>query len=112
MSKSGYALLQDVIMDPDFPDLDLALRRGRHVDRDDAAWYALLADAQELLETFYRRYGCELIHKTDGYFYLLPTGEKVSRKQLSASDMLVGQALALLYLDRGDGTWHLERLYD
>lgn len=99
MSKAEYALLQDVIMDADFPDLDLALRRGRHIDRDDAAWYSLLTDAQELLEPFYRRYGCELIHKTDGYFYLLPTGEKVSRKQLAATDMLVGQALALLYLD-------------
>ena len=99
MSKAEYALLQDVIMDADFPDLDLALRRGRHVDRDDAAWYSLLTDAQELLEPFYRRYGCELIHKTDGYFYLLPTGDKVSRKQLAATDMLVGQALALLYLD-------------
>ena len=99
MSKPGYALLQDVIMDADFPDLDLALRRGRHVDREDAAWYALLHDGQEQLELFYRRYGCELIHKTDGYFYLLPTGDKISRKQLSASDMLVGQALALLYLD-------------
>jgi chromosome partition protein MukE len=99
VSKPGYALLQDVVMDADFPDLDLALRRGRHVDREDAAWYALLCDAQEQLELFYRRYGCELIHKTDGYFYLLPTGDKISRKQLSASDMLVGQALALLYLD-------------
>lgn len=99
MSKAEYALLQDVIMDADFPDLDLALRRGRHIDRDDAAWYSLLTDAQELLEPFYRRYGCELIHKTDGYFYLLPTGEKVSRKQLSPTDMLVGQALALLYLE-------------
>lgn len=99
MSKAEYALLQDVIMDADFPDLDLALRRGRHIDREDAAWYALLSDAQELLEPFYRRYGCELIHKTDGYFYLLPTGDKVSRKQLAATDMLVGQALALLYLD-------------
>ena len=99
MSKPGYALLQDVIMDADFPDLDLALRRGRHVDREDAAWYALLSDAQEQLELFYRRYGCELIHKTDGYFYLLPTADKISRKQLSPTDMLVGQALALLYLD-------------
>jgi chromosome partition protein MukE len=99
MSKTGFALLQDVIMDPDFPDLDLALRRGRHVDRDDASWYALLSDAQELLEPFYRRYGCELIHKTDGYYYLLPSGEKLSRRQLAVGDMLVGQALALLYLD-------------
>ena len=99
MTSAGYAILQDVIMDADFPDLDLALRRGRHVDRDDIAWYTLLSDAQALLEAHYRRYGCELIHKTDGYFYLLPTGDKVSRKQLGVAEMVVGQALALLYLD-------------
>lgn len=98
MTRPGYAQLQDVILDSDFPDLDLALRRGQHIDRDDVAWYTLLGDAQEHLEAFYRRYGCELIHKTDGYFYLLPTGDKLSRRQLSPSDMLVGQALALLYL--------------
>ncbi|HET9627380.1 MAG TPA: chromosome partition protein MukE [Kofleriaceae bacterium] len=98
MTRPGYAQLQDVILDDDFPELDLALRRGRHVDRDDVAWYALLGDAQAHLEAFYRRYGCELIHKTDGYFYLLPTGDKLSRRQLAPGDMLVGQALALLYL--------------
>jgi chromosome partition protein MukE len=98
VTRPGHAQLEDVIRDPDFPDLDLALRRGRHVDRDDVAWYALLGDAQDHLEAFYRRYGCELVHKTDGYYYLLPTGDKLSRRQLSASDMLVGQALALLYL--------------
>jgi chromosome partition protein MukE len=98
MTRSGYAQLEDVIRDPDFPELDLALRRGRHVDRDDVAWYALLGDAQDHLEAFYRRYGCELVHKPDGYYYLLPSGDKLSRRQLSAGDMLVGQALALLYL--------------
>jgi chromosome partition protein MukE len=98
MTRPGYAQLQDVILDPDFPELDLALRRGRHVDRDDLAWYALLGDAQDHLEVFYRRYGCELIHKADGYYYLLPTGDKLSRRQLAPGDMLVGQALALLYL--------------
>jgi chromosome partition protein MukE len=98
MTRPGFAQLQDVILDPDFPELDLALRRGRHIDRDDVAWYALLGDAQDHLEAFYRRYGAELIHKPDGYYYLLPTGDKLSRRQLSAGDMLVGQALALLYL--------------
>jgi chromosome partition protein MukE len=98
MTRPGYAQLQDVILDPDFPELDLALRRGRHVDRDDLAWYALLGDAQDHLEVFYRRYGCELIHKPDGYYYLLPTGDKLSRRQLAPGDMVVGQALALLYL--------------
>jgi chromosome partition protein MukE len=96
---SEYRELQDVVMDASFPELDLALRRGRHVDREDFAWYTLLVEGQDHLETFYRRYGCELVHKTDGYFYLLPTGDKLSRRQLSAGDMLVGQALALLYLD-------------
>jgi chromosome partition protein MukE len=99
MSNAGYGQLQDVIMDEDFPGLDLALRRGRHIDRDDAAWYTLCLDAQAHLEAFYRRFGCELIHKVDGYFYLLPTGDKLSRRQLGPGDMLVGQALALLYLD-------------
>lgn len=98
MTRAGFAQLQDVLLDGEFPELDLALRRGRHVDRDDVAWYTLLGDAQEHLEAFYRRYGCELIHKSDGYFYLLPTGDKISRRQLSPGDMLVGQALALLYL--------------
>jgi chromosome partition protein MukE len=98
VTRPGHAQLEDVIRDPDFPDLDLALRRGRHIDRDDVAWYALLGDAQDHLEAFYRRYGCELVHKADGYYYLLPTGDQLSRRQLSGGDMLVGQALALLYL--------------
>ncbi|HSK04851.1 MAG TPA: chromosome partition protein MukE [Kofleriaceae bacterium] len=99
MTRPGFAQLQDVILDADFPELDLALRRGRHIDRDDHAWYELLTQAQEHLEALYRRYGCELIFKSDGYYYLLPTGDKLSRRQLAAGDMLVGQALALLYLD-------------
>ncbi len=99
MTRPGFAQLQDVLLDADFPELDLALRRGRHIDRDDHAWYELLTQAQEHLEALYRRYGCELIFKSDGYYYLLPAGDKLSRRQLAAGDMLVGQALALLYLD-------------
>jgi chromosome partition protein MukE len=94
-----YAELQDVVSDPSFPELDVALRRGRHVDREDFTLYTLLLEAQPHLETFYRRYGCELVHKADGYFYLLPSSDMVPRRQLSPGDMLVGQALALLYLD-------------
>jgi len=94
-----FISLGDVVLDELFPDVDLALRRGRHVDRDDQLWYAFLIDAQALLETFYRRYGCELIHPSDGYFYLLPTGDRLGRRHLSVPEMLVGQALTLLYLD-------------
>jgi chromosome partition protein MukE len=82
-----------------FPDVDLALRRGRHIDRDDGAWYAFLSDAQARLEEFYRRYGAELVQRTDGFFFLLPSGDKLGRRHLSPSEMLVGQGLTLLYLE-------------
>src|SRR5262249_36501771 len=75
--SSAFVTLEDAINAEAFPEVDLALRRGRHVDRDDADWYAFLIDAQEKLEPFYRRFGCELVHKTDGYFYLLPTNDKL-----------------------------------
>jgi chromosome partition protein MukE len=61
--------------------------------------YEYLVDAQALLEAFYRRFGCELTQQSDGYFYLLPSGDRLGRRQLSAGEMLVGQILALLYLD-------------
>ena len=99
MTDTRYLALGDVVADDLFPDVDLALRRGRHIDREDNLWYTFLVDAQALLEAFYRRFGCELTHPADGYFYLLPTGDKLGRRHLSVPEMLVGQALTLLYLD-------------
>ena len=97
--RSRFASLEEVIQDPAFPAVDVALRRGRHIDREDGDRYAFVTDAQDHLEQFYRRYGCELVTQSDGYFYLLPTGDQLSRRHLSAGEMLVGQALALQYLD-------------
>lgn len=97
--SSRFLRLEEVVNDPVFPEVDVALRRGRHVDRDDGDLYHLLVDAQDLLEEFYRRYRCELVQQSDGYFYLLPLGEQVSHRTLSAGEMLVGQTLALYYLD-------------
>lgn len=99
MKAETYTSLEDVVQDPAFPDIDVALRRGRHIDLDDAEWFAFLVDAQPWLETFYRRFGCELIHVTAGYFYLLPSGDRLGRRRLSGGEMLVGQALALMFLD-------------
>lgn len=93
------AALGAVVESDLFPEADLALRRGRHVGRDDGPVYDFLFDALDVLEPFYRRFGCELIQRADGYFYLLPTGDRLGRRHLSAGEMLVGQALALLYLD-------------
>ena len=94
-----FARLEDAILDAVYPEVDLALRRGRHIDRDDTAWYAFLVDAEDHLAPLYRRFGCELIHRSDGYYYLLPTGDALGKRHLSSGEMLVGQALTLLYLE-------------
>jgi len=99
MHESAFHQLEEVVQDPLFPEVDLALRAGRHIDRDDGERYAFVLDAQSLLETFYRRYGCELVHASDGFFYLLPVGDQMGRRHLTAGEMLVGQTLALVYLE-------------
>lgn len=108
MSESAFKRLEDVVLDECFPDVDLALRRGRHIDADDGAWFTFLCDAEAHLEGFYRRFGADLVRRSEGYFYLLPTSERLGRRQLSVAEMLVGQALTLLYLDpstiQGGGT--------
>jgi chromosome partition protein MukE len=99
VSATTFHTLEEALDDEHYPEVDLALRRGRHIGRDDGTMYEYLVDAQALLEVFYRRFGCELIQQSDGYFYLLPSGDRLGRRQLSAGEMLVGQTLALLYLD-------------
>lgn len=99
MTGATFHTLEAALADDHFPDVDLMLRRGRHVGRDDGTAYDYLVDAQAILEPFYQRFGCELVQQSDGYFYLLPSGDRLGRRQLSAAEMLVGQALALLYLD-------------
>lgn len=96
---SAFESLEAVILDEHFPDVDLALRRGRHVGRDDGSAYTYLVDAAMYLEPFYRRFGCELVHPSDGFFYLLSAGDGFGRRQLTVAEMLVGQTLALTYLD-------------
>ena len=97
--SASFHTLEEALADEHYPEVDLALRRGRHIGRDDGTMYEYLVDAQALLEALYQRFGCELIQQSDGYFYLLPSGDRLGRRQLSAGEMLVGQTLALLYLD-------------
>ena len=99
MNPLTFHTIEEAFADEQYPEVDLALRRGRHIGRDDGNMYEYLVDAQALLEVFYRRFGCELIQQSDGYFYLLPSNDRLGRRQLSAGEMLVGQTLALLYLD-------------
>jgi chromosome partition protein MukE len=99
LSASIFHTLEEALADEHYPEVDLALRRGRHIGRDDGTMYEYLVDAQVLLEVFYHRFHCELIQRSDGYFYLLPSGDRLGRRQLSPGEMLVGQTLALVYLD-------------
>ena len=99
MTATKFLTLGDAVEDEHFPDVDSALRRGRHIDRDDTSWFGFLADAADMLEPFYRRFGAELVYRADGYYYLLPTGVRLAKRYLSVAEMLVGQALTLLYLD-------------
>jgi chromosome partition protein MukE len=96
---SEAATLHEVIEDELFPQVDLWLRSGRHVDQDDFAAYAWLCHGQAVLETFYRRFGWELIRSGEGYFYLRPVHARLRRRRLGMAEMLVGQALAYLFLD-------------
>ncbi len=99
MTTSSFESLEEAVADENFPEVDLGLRRGRHIGREDGIAYDYLVDALDHLEPFYRRFGCELVQRADGYFYLLPSGDRLGRRQLSPGEMLVGQTLALLYLD-------------
>lgn len=98
VSEPRFHTLEDVVRDELFPDVDLELRRGRHVDRDDVDRYSFLDEAQRHLEELYRRYRCDLV-RADGYFYLVPSGERLGRRTLSPGEMMLGQGLCLLYLD-------------
>ncbi|HWO08438.1 MAG TPA: chromosome partition protein MukE [Polyangiaceae bacterium] len=96
---AGYQRLEDALLDESFPEVDMALRRGRHIHKGDERWFRFLSEAQGLLEPFYRRYGCELEQRGDGYFFLLPVSDGLGKRHLGVPEMIVGQGLALCYLD-------------
>src|SRR5262245_10397123 len=77
VSESRYRSLEDVVRDDTFPSVDLTLRRGGHISQEDVESFMFVADAQMLLEDFYRRYGCELIRSSDQFFYLVPAGDRL-----------------------------------
>ena len=99
MNQERFQRLEEVVIDPLFAEIDTDLRQGRHVSSHETERYGFLRDAQAHLEGFYRQYDCELRRAADGFFYLMPNGDRLRRRRLTGAEMLVGQALALLYLD-------------
>jgi chromosome partition protein MukE len=99
MTGDAFRTLAEAIEDEVFPEVDLHLREGGHIDDRDQDWFTFLEDARPWLESFYKRFGCDLMRSPEGFFYLEPRGDRFGRRTLSAAEMLVGQALCLLRLD-------------
>ena len=112
MAKSPFETLDQVIRDEVFPDVDLRLREGGHIDDLDLEEFTFLEDARSLLEDFYQLFGCDLVRSVDGYYYLRPRGDRFGQRQLPAAEMLVGQALCLLRMDPASlqTSWRVERV--
>lgn len=112
MADPGYRTLADVLEDEVFPEVDLLLREGRHIDDLDLEHFAFLRDARTVLDGFYDRFGCDLVRSSDGYFFLSPRGDRMGRRSLDAAEMLVGQTLCLLRLDPGmlRTSWRVARV--
>lgn len=95
---SVYGTLESVVLDRLFPDVDVRLREGVHLCRDDREQFAFVTEAYPFLEPLYSRYGYDLVRADAGYIYLKPHA-RVRQATLSRACMLVGHALATLFLD-------------
>lgn len=90
--------LAEVVADRHFPDIDVRLREGSHISREDHARFSFLAESFDVLLSLYERYGYDLHRAEAGFFYLRPLSG-TRRRTMSVGEMLVGQTLALLFLD-------------
>lgn len=109
--------LAAAIANPLFPVVDSLLRSGRHIGQEHLDNYAFLADFQNELDGFYRRYNVELIRAPEGFFYLRPKATTlISRSVLTELEMLVGKVLCYLYLSperlAQQGIFTMQEVYD
>ncbi len=109
--------LATAIANPLFPVVDSLLRSGRHIAQEQLDNYAFLADFQDELDTFYRRYNVELIRAPEGFFYLRPKATTlIARSVLTELEMLVGKVLCYLYLSperlAQQGIFSVQEVYD
>lgn len=111
MSDDELRTLGDVVAHEAFPEVDLRLREGGHVDDLDLEMFTFLEDARPFLEQLYERFGCQLVRSVDGYYFLRPRGDRFGQRKLSAAEMLVGQVLCLLRMDPGSlrTSWRVKR---
>ncbi len=94
-----YRSLGDVVADPVFAPVDIALRKGRHIGIEDLDWYSFVQDARSLLEGFYESYSWKLRHEPMGFYFLHAPNGSLGASALSSNAMLVGQGCLLLQLE-------------
>ena len=118
-TDNPYQNLSDLITDQLFPELDSRLRRGEHIDARHTQLFNILRDGMTLLEDHYHRYGVDLIHAPEDFYYLRPnTGGKnlIRSRKLDELTMIAGQVLALYHLDpeqlEGSGWISIDSIYE
>lgn len=78
-----------------FANVDLALRRGCHINRSSLNYY-WVCDNYDDLKAFYANYGATLVHHPDGYFFLtLSSNSKIRSRLLPAACVHLGEFIAL-----------------
>lgn len=118
-TDTPYQNLGDVISDELFPELDSRLRRGEHIDSRHARLFNILNDASQWLGDYYHRYGVDLVHTPEDFYYLKPGNSQkqlIKSRKLDELTMVCGQILALYHMDpeqlEGSGWISIETLYE
>lgn len=90
-----------------FAEVDTALRRGKHISRNDIGTYEFVTQNFDDFESFYAAYGARLIQHPDGFFFLLARGALIPTRLLPQSAMHLGMFIAFKRRDpdltRSDG---------
>ena len=105
-----------IYSNPHFPEIDITLRRGGHINRSfDIVWYQFLLDHFDEFKDFYERYHCSLIKHQEGFFFLLSQGDILKTKILPKACMHLGLFLAFKKIDpeitRTFGKLTMEQLF-
>ena len=109
----------DVINDELFPELDSRLRRGEHIDSRHTRLFNILNDSSQWLGEYYHRYGVDLIHTPEDFYYLKPGNSQkqlIKSRKLDELTMVCGQVLALHHMDpeqlEGSGWISTDAIYE
>lgn len=98
-TETGRALeLARLLASPRFAALATALEKGRHIGPEDLEFYPFLRRNFLGIVEFYRTWRSEILDG-GGYYYLSGDPDHFGTAQLTAEDMVIGQALAASFLD-------------